>query len=281
MRNWDYRFCWLRDATLHAARAADAAAITTRRRPGATGCCAPSPATRPRTADHVRHRRRAPAARVRAADWLPGYEGSRPVRVGNAAAEQFQLDVYGEVIDALHLAARCGLRPATGVWSRCSRLCSSTWSRRWQRARRGHLGGARPRRHFTHSKVMAWVAFDRAVRMRRGVRASTARSSAGARCATRSTPRSARGLRPGPRHLHPVLRLRRARRQPAADPAGRLPAAGRPARASARSRRSSASCSSTASSAATTTDGTTRRRPAGGRGRVPRLHLLAGRRPAR
>lgn len=95
--------------------------------------------------------------------WLPGYEGSAPVRVANAAADQVQLDVYGEVMDALYVARRAGLAYDAISWSlECAliRHLETIWAQPddgiWE-----VRGG---RRHFTHSKVMAWVAFDRAVR---------------------------------------------------------------------------------------------------------------------
>ena len=78
-------------------------------------------------------------------DWLPGYEGSAPVRIGNAASDQFQLDVYGEVIDALHAGrATAGSRPTTRAW-RLQVALLDFLEGAWERARRGHLGGARRR----------------------------------------------------------------------------------------------------------------------------------------
>ena len=96
-------------------------------------------------------------------DWLPGSEGSRPVRIGNAASRQFQLDVYGEVLDVMYLSRRLGLESEEAGWhleqalltfveSACERPDEGIWEVRG------------PRRHFTHSKVMAWVALDRAVK---------------------------------------------------------------------------------------------------------------------
>ena len=108
VRNWDYRYCWLRDATFTLYALLARAAIATRRGRGATGCCARSPAIR-------RSCRSCTASPASAAlpeltlAWLPGYAGSRPVRIGNAAVNQLQLDVYGEVIDALYQARRAGL----------------------------------------------------------------------------------------------------------------------------------------------------------------------------
>ncbi len=99
------------------------------------------------------------------ADWLPGYEDSRPVHIGNAASEQFQLDVFGELIDTLHLAVRMGVpaagpdHPLQGFSLALLEFLEGAWSQPddgiWE------VRG--PRQHFTHSKVMAWVAFDRAV----------------------------------------------------------------------------------------------------------------------
>src|SRR5690606_28354326 len=87
-------------------------------------------------------------------DWLPGYEGSTPVRIGNAAHDQFQLDIYGEVMDTLHVARRLGLEPSESAWQvqlARLRLLASTW----ERPDEGIWEVRGPRRHFTHSKVMA------------------------------------------------------------------------------------------------------------------------------
>ena len=95
--------------------------------------------------------------------WLPGYEGSAPVRVGNAAAGQRQLDIYGEVLDAFYLARRAGLATSAATWALEVALVSHVETS-WREPDEGIWevrGGAR---HFTHSKVMAWVALDRAVR---------------------------------------------------------------------------------------------------------------------
>jgi GH15 family glucan-1,4-alpha-glucosidase len=96
-------------------------------------------------------------------DWLEGYEGSKPVRVGNAASGQFQLDVYGEVADALYQAHRQGLAPLDDAW-RLSRVLLRFLEKAWKQPDEGIWEVRGGRRHFTHSKVMAWVAFDRAVR---------------------------------------------------------------------------------------------------------------------
>jgi GH15 family glucan-1,4-alpha-glucosidase len=95
--------------------------------------------------------------------WLAGYEGSRPVRIGNAAHEQFQLDVYGELVGAFYLGRRMGLPVSQDLWNRVvalmahvEKVCNEPDEGIWE------IRG--PRRHFTHSKLMAWLAFDRAVR---------------------------------------------------------------------------------------------------------------------
>jgi GH15 family glucan-1,4-alpha-glucosidase len=95
--------------------------------------------------------------------WLPGYEGSRPVRIGNAAYHQFQLDVFGEVLDCLHLARHYGLQEAFGDW-RIERELIDRLEHVWRDSDEGIWEVRGPRRHFTHSKLMAWVAFDRAVK---------------------------------------------------------------------------------------------------------------------
>jgi GH15 family glucan-1,4-alpha-glucosidase len=95
--------------------------------------------------------------------WLAGYEGSRPVRVGNAASTQFQLDVYGEVSDALHQARVAGLEAAPGGWA-LERALLGFVENAWDDPDEGIWEVRGPRRHFTHSKVMAWVALDRAIK---------------------------------------------------------------------------------------------------------------------
>jgi GH15 family glucan-1,4-alpha-glucosidase len=98
------------------------------------------------------------------ADWLPGYHSSAPVRFGNAAARQLQLDVYGEVVDTLHLALLAGIPMERQVWS-LLRALMSFLERHWQQPDEGLWEIRGERRHFVHSKVMVWVAADRAVRM--------------------------------------------------------------------------------------------------------------------
>jgi GH15 family glucan-1,4-alpha-glucosidase len=96
-------------------------------------------------------------------DWLPGYEGSRPVRIGNAAVEQLQLDVYGEVIDALHLALCEGIPPDRQAWS-IQRAMLTFLESRWRDPDQGLWESRGAPQHFVHSKIMAWVAADRAIR---------------------------------------------------------------------------------------------------------------------
>ena len=99
----------------------------------------------------------------RVLEWLPGYEGSLPIRVGNAASEQLQLDVYGEVIDALYETRVHGAPSDDNIWALTRKLLE--WLEEGWRLEDAGIWEVRgPNRHFTHSKVMAWVAFDRAVR---------------------------------------------------------------------------------------------------------------------
>jgi GH15 family glucan-1,4-alpha-glucosidase len=95
--------------------------------------------------------------------WLPGYEGASPVRIGNAAYNQHQLDVYGEVMDALYLARRVGLEPSENAW-RVQQALLRFLETDWDRPDKGIWEVRGPRRNFTHSEVMAWVAMDRAVK---------------------------------------------------------------------------------------------------------------------
>jgi len=97
-------------------------------------------------------------------DWLPGYEGSQPVRCGNAAAAQLQLDVFGEVLDALYQACKAGLARHDAAWD-VQRAMLGHLEHAWIQPDEGIWEVRGPPRHFTHSKVMCWVAFDRAVKM--------------------------------------------------------------------------------------------------------------------
>src|SRR5262249_50976849 len=99
-------------------------------------------------------------------DWLAGYENSRPVRIGNAAAGQLQLDVYGEVIDSFYQGLKGGLEIGETGWALVSALVRELETR-WHRPDRGIWESRGQPRHYTYSKVMCWVAFDRALAMMR------------------------------------------------------------------------------------------------------------------
>ena len=160
VRNWDYRYCWLRDATFSLYALMNAGYIDEARawREWLLRAVAGDPA-KAQILYGVGGQRRIAEFEL---DWLPGYAGSRPVRIGNAAHEQFQLDVYGEVMDALHQARVHGLDPDDHAWSfQCNIMDFLEGA--WDRPDEGIWEVRGPRRHFTHSKVLAWVAFDRAV----------------------------------------------------------------------------------------------------------------------
>ena len=162
VRNWDYRYCWLRDATLTLLALMDAGYYDEARawREWLVRAVAGSPAQMQIMYGLAGERRMAEFE----VPWLAGYEGSRPVRVGNAAAAQLQLDVYGELIDAFYQACKGGLAGNDIAW-RLQRALLGHLEKAWREPDAG-LWEMRSRpRHFTHSKVMAWVAFDRAVKM--------------------------------------------------------------------------------------------------------------------
>lgn len=161
VRNWDYRYCWLRDATITLSGLL------------ATGYLEEASAWRewllraiagdPRDVQimyGVAGERRLAEYEL---PWLPGYENSAPVRVGNNAVNQLQLDVFGEVMDALTLARSSGLPATDTVWD-LQKLLLDFLETKWDGPDEGLWEIRGPRRHFVHSKVMAWVAFDRAVR---------------------------------------------------------------------------------------------------------------------
>ena len=97
-------------------------------------------------------------------DWLRGYENSKPVRIGNAASEQFQLDVYGEVLDSMYSAHRAGIETNETDWNLQGALMRFLESK-WGEPDEGIWEVRGGRRQFTHSKMMAWVAFDRAIKL--------------------------------------------------------------------------------------------------------------------
>jgi GH15 family glucan-1,4-alpha-glucosidase len=162
VRNWDYRYCWLRDATI---------TLEALLRTGYTheasawrewlGRAIAGDPKDVQIMYGVAGERRLEEWQ---ADWLPGYENSAPVRIGNAAVGQLQLDVYGEVIDAITLGAQAGLPFDGHTWSLVRALLRFL-EKHWDQPDEGIWEVRGPRRHFVHSKVMAWVAFDRAVRV--------------------------------------------------------------------------------------------------------------------
>jgi GH15 family glucan-1,4-alpha-glucosidase len=161
VRNWDYRFCWLRDATFtlfaflsagYIRAAADWREWLLRAVAGAPGDL--------QIVYGLKGNRRLPELEL---PWLRGYEASQPVRTGNEADGQFQLDVYGEVVDLLFTSHRFGLELTEDEWALSSAVIAAV-ERRWESPDRGIWEIRGEPRHFTHSKVMAWVAFDRGVR---------------------------------------------------------------------------------------------------------------------
>jgi GH15 family glucan-1,4-alpha-glucosidase len=161
VRNWDYRYCWLRDATLTLLAFLRAGYLDEAQqwRDWLLRAIAGSPDDI-QVMYGVAGERRLTEIEL---PWLSGYEGSRPVRIGNGASGQLQIDVYGEVIDALHLARVKGLPALDDAWSMTTKVFEWLESG-WQEPDEGIWEVRGPRRHFTHSKVMAWVAFDRAVK---------------------------------------------------------------------------------------------------------------------
>ena len=159
-RNWDYRYCWLRDATLTlqsllAAGYTDEAAAW---REWLLRAVAGDPAEL-QIMYGITGKRRLPETEL---SWLAGFEGSSPVRTGNAAAGQLQLDVWGEVLDGLSLTRNAVLTAADDSWDLQFALMEHLEGA-WNQPDNGLWEMRGPRRHFTHSKVMAWVAADRMV----------------------------------------------------------------------------------------------------------------------
>src|SRR5258706_9011581 len=161
MRNWDYRYCWLRDATftLNTLLLTGFHAEAVAWREWLLRAVAGSP-QHLQALYTVTGERRIDEYEI---PWLPGYAGSSPVRIGNAAAKQFQLDVYGEVMDMLHLARAAGLAPEPAAWS-MQRVVLEFLESHWQEPDERVWEVPGPRLPFTHSKRLAWLAFDRPVK---------------------------------------------------------------------------------------------------------------------
>jgi GH15 family glucan-1,4-alpha-glucosidase len=161
VRNWDYRYCWLRDATfvlvalLNAGYEAEALAW----REWLLRAAAANP-DELRILYGLRGERHVLEYE---ASWLNGYGGARPVRIGNAAADQLQLDVYGEVVDVMYQAHRAGFEADADDWALTKAVVEAV-EQRWTEPDSGLWESRGPARHFVHSKVLAWVALDRATR---------------------------------------------------------------------------------------------------------------------
>ncbi|MFI5675807.1 glycoside hydrolase family 15 protein [Streptomyces cellulosae] len=161
VRNWDYRYCWLRDSTLTlgALLSCGYQEEAEAWRNWLLRAVAGAPADL-QIMYGLAGERRMPEFEV---PWLSGFAGSRPVRVGNQAVNQLQLDVYGEVMDSLSLARAAGLSPEGDMWALQGALMKYLESA-WRQPDEGLWEVRGGRRHFVHSKVMVWVAADRAVR---------------------------------------------------------------------------------------------------------------------
>jgi GH15 family glucan-1,4-alpha-glucosidase len=161
VRNWDYRICWVRDATFTLYALVTAGFIDEARawREWLMRAVAGKP-SQLNIMYGLGGERRLTELEL---EWLPGYENSRPVRIGNAAHKQFQLDVFGEFMDCLYVAGRKGLPADENAW-RVQQALMEYLETAWKEPDEGIWEVRGPRRHFTHSKIMAWVAADRMVK---------------------------------------------------------------------------------------------------------------------
>jgi GH15 family glucan-1,4-alpha-glucosidase len=161
VRNWDYRYCWLRDTalTLNALSSAGYVDESVAWRDWVLRAVSGDPEDL-QIMYGLGGERRLDEYEL---EWLPGYENSSPVRVGNAASGQLQLDVYGELTDAMFVARKIGMGPESHAWS-VGRKVIDWLESHWREPDDGLWEVRGPRRNFVHSKVMAWVALDRAVR---------------------------------------------------------------------------------------------------------------------
>ncbi len=160
-RNWDYRYCWLRDATFTLLALMQGGCIDEAKawRDWLIRAVAGDP-SKVQIMYGLGGERRLPEMEL---PWLDGFEGSRPVRIGNGAADQLQIDVFGEVMDALHQARVNGMEPDDNAWHIQTAMLD--WLEgNWQRPDEGIWEVRGGQAHFTYSKLMAWVAFDRGIR---------------------------------------------------------------------------------------------------------------------
>ena len=162
VRNWDYRFCWVRDATLTLQSLLDAGYHEEAQewREWLLRAVAGSPSEL-NIVYGLRGERRLPEIEL---SWLPGYENSAPVRTGNAASQQYQLDIFGEVSNTLYQCRQSNLCPPRAGGEDIAKALLEFLETGWDRPDDGIWEVRGPRRHFVHSKMMAWVAVDRAVR---------------------------------------------------------------------------------------------------------------------
>jgi GH15 family glucan-1,4-alpha-glucosidase len=162
VRNWDYRFCWVRDATLTLQALLKAGYLDEARewREWLLRAVAGSPSEL-NILYGIRGERRLTELEL---PWLPGYENSVPVRTGNAAYRQYQLDIFGEVANTLFQAREAGLDPSTHSGHEVALAMLEFLETGWEKPDEGIWEVRGPRRHFVHSKMMAWVAVDRLIR---------------------------------------------------------------------------------------------------------------------
>jgi GH15 family glucan-1,4-alpha-glucosidase len=162
VRNWDYRYCWVRDATFTLISLMNAGYIEEAQawRQWLLRAVAGTP-EQMQIMYGVRGERRLTEFEL---PWLAGYENSKPVRVGNAASTQFQLDVYGELLGSMYRADRAGIKSSENEWRLMIALMRFLETN-WQKPDQGIWEIRGEPQHFTHSKMMAWLAFDRAVKM--------------------------------------------------------------------------------------------------------------------
>jgi GH15 family glucan-1,4-alpha-glucosidase len=160
VRNWDYRFCWIRDATLtlYALLTSGYHHEAIAWREWLLRAAAGSPKDL-----QIMYGLHGEQRLVEyTLDWLPGFAGSRPVRIGNAAYSQLQLDVYGELVGSLHATRRFGIGASAAAWE-LQLVIIEHLERVWREPDEGIWEVRGPRRHFVHSKLMAWAAFDRMI----------------------------------------------------------------------------------------------------------------------